>query len=60
MLFEQALQIVDSIIQQVSMPRQGHFEAQQAIAALQEHYKKALDEVELLQAAKEQPPKHRD
>ena len=60
MLFEQALQIVDNIIQQVSMPRQGHFEAQQAIAALQEHYKKLLDDIEKMQAKTETPPAHRD
>jgi len=47
-LFEQALQIVNNIIAQVSMTRQGHFEAQQAIAALEQNYKKAMDEVERL------------
>ena len=50
MEFRTALQIVDSIVSQVAMPRAGHLEAQQAIAALELHYEDALTAVEQLQA----------
>ena len=63
MFFQQALQIVDSYIAQVPMTRPQHLEAQQAIAALEKHYKDALAAIEEKQAQLDKltaKPLHRD